>query len=447
MIKKSTLLKLVNTEINFPKDLFNISTDTRKIKKDDLFIALDGENFQGINFCKQALEKGAIGFVYNANPENDMLAKKIISKFPKKRIIPTNCTLSFLQKLANLHRRDWGKFIIGITGSNGKTTTKEMLHHLLQSHYKDKIIATKGNLNNFIGVPLSLLEIDTHHDIAIIEMGTSLKGEIKLLCDIAEPSAGIITNIGKAHIEFLESEEGIFDEKRALYDSLDENSLFVINKDDKFLSKLELKENMVSFSFKDGADYKLSKIPQGFKVNDWIIENSHILGIHNQINLAAALILSYKVAPASIDLFIQSAKDFIPRENRSSWIEYNGARVFLDAYNANPSSMEASLRAFAESSDISKALFVLGDMNELGPSTAHEHENIASLISNLGGENAYFIGQYSQFYEKGFKGRSQSFANVEELANSLGASWIKESKLVFIKGSRSLQLESLIDIS
>lgn len=443
-----------------PKDIdLIINTDSRNFKSGETFVALHGEHFDGFNYVDQVLKNGARAIVYTSKNGREAEVAKIATAHPDVLFIETSETLTFIQELASAYIQDWKskkpqRKILGITGSNGKTTHKEMISYLLNSLFPGKVLATKGNLNNHIGVPLTIFKITEEHDIAIIEMGMNHPGEIGELCAIAHPEHGMITNIGSAHIEFMHSIDNIFAEKASLYRSVLQNSkgngMFVVNADDVFLSKLETSNGLTTFGEK-GGDIKVHidghNISFNFNGKEVLITNNNILEHHNLKNLAGTAILAMKMFPDRIEDVRVAANNYEqPNMNRSQWLD----NLFLDAYNANPSSMRTSLDSFVnvmkkKSVDLDDCYFVLGDMNELGVFAEELHKEIAAHLKSLGIKNVTFIGRYKDFYLKGFNDPKSAYLKKEDFHEE----WKvirKKYKYVFVKASRSLQLETLLSI-
>lgn len=457
MIKLNTILKCkcIKSTFNSEKDIeVSVSTDTRNIQEGEFFVSLYGPSFDGNNFLISALESGAAGVIFRS--ENSDI-KSLKAKFPNKILVEVTDTYEFLKEVGNLRVKEFkssGGLVIGLTGTNGKTTHKEILFQLLEPSFKDKVCCTKGNLNNHIGVPLTILDASYDDEIMIVEMGTNHPGEIKTLCEIAEPDCGYITNVGHGHLEFLHNLNGVFVEKSELYKSVkSRNGIFLINEDDSNLKTLNSYENSHSIG-KEGKDFKVSLEKNGFSLsiikNEISINNKNISEDFNLMNLSACLILAFLNFPDKIDSFLKAASSVkLPDNNRSSWIEVNGKNIFLDAYNANPSSVEASLNAFVENlieKNISmrEVLVCLGDMNELGEESDKLHTQIGNQLSELQIINATFIGRFSAQYKKGFP-----VGNCFSSAKDYSSEWKKDFdkfKYFFIKGSRTLQLESLVDI-
>ena len=428
------------------KKKYSISTDSRKYEKNALFLALNGDNFDGFDYVEEVIKKGAEAIVINENRDESHLVKK----YNHCCFIKVKDTITYLQDISCMHVRTWKKNnskrkIIGITGSNGKTTTKEMLYHLLSHIMPGKIHCSEGNYNNHIGVPLTLLQLQDKHEMAIIEMGTNHPGEIAHLCRIAYPDTGIITNIGKAHLEFFKTEDNIFKEKMELFHSVKKtnpSSFFIMDQDDLFLSSIP-KDNFTRHVTTILTDPHRAKIID----EDIIIENKYILGLHNFKNLAMSFVLSSLLKPEKRKELVDAMSTFTPNKNRSSWVRKGGKNFFLDAYNANPSSMETSLRSFVDyckekKISMNSCLFVLGDMNELGDMTESLHEKTGCLLKHLGAINVCFVGKFNHHYVKGYGNNCMEFPNKETFLPF----WKKSTHThFFLKGSRSLNLETLVE--
>lgn len=455
MILKSELAQIGINLVTDRKKL-SYSTDSRTYKGEELFIALKGEKFDAFAKVSDEIVVNAKVIIYQKSEENDLLAKKYLELNPALEFAPVTDVLGSLQRLASTHRKNWGKLVIGITGSNGKTTTKEMLGHIFSKALgEDKVYYTKGNFNNHFGVPFSLLEIDESHEIAIIEMGTSGFGEIKSLSDIVMPDVGYISNIGDSHLEFLKNREGVFREKSELYkgvlQSEAETSFFLVNAADDYLKVLSDSKRCISAGDKD-CDYQIEMSSGGVRVTGENcrveLTNKKIVGKHNYLNLAFSFILSLQLLGEDYyDELVDAAENFCPTKNRSSLLDVGGMKVFLDAYNANPTSMKASLSGFSEylvdeGIDLAGVAFVIGAMMELGETSDLSHQKIYDYAHGLGAENLFFVGNE---FEKKESDSAVHFENVEELKTYLKKS-DKVYDAMFIKGSRTLQLELLLDI-
>lgn len=436
-------------------DSFSVSTDSRTIKNGDLFVALVGDKFDGFTYAEEVINKGAIAIVYESRPNRSI--KSLLKKFPNITFIQTSNSLTFLQELSREHKRWWenlgGKTTIALTGSNGKTTHKEMLRHILSEVFPGKVHATKGNLNNHIGVPLTLLELNTSHDIAIVEMGMNHRHEILPLCEIAEPSHGLITNIGQAHIGFLGSMDNIFFEKTDLYRYVMKktNGLgnFVVNADDKYLGLLGPNTGLLTFSESNKGNVRVEFDAQTMKFNyrgkNIEIKNEKVLESYNLRNLCAATLLCLKIFPGKIEEIIKASASYEqPSMNRSEWI----GNIFLDAYNANPSSMRTSLDSFIKiikekQVSLDDCFFVLGDMNELGDFSEKFHSEMAKYVQEIGIKNVVFVGRYRHLYLKGYPLALGGYNDQEDLLKDF-PDFKTKYKWIFIKGSRSVKLENLL---
>ncbi len=445
-----------------PSTISSVITDTRNYDGQDCFIAIAGDNFDGFDFVEQVLDKGCKVVVFNNNQKNIKKAEHIYSSYKKCVFISVVNTIDFLQLMAIDHLKQWKRknlgFVVGITGSNGKTTQKEMLYDILDAAFPGHVVCNLGNQNNHIGVPLTLLKIRKEHKYIIVEMGTNHPGEIEKLCEISMPDAGIITNVGQSHLEFFKTEENVYCEKKKLYDAIlrnrSLNKIFIQNYDDFYLRKLEHFEGLVRLSQKDktaGVFYQIKENTLNIKYqnSDIAINNPNITGEHNLINLVSAFAIAVNISGDHINEYLAAMQKFTPKNNRSMWINKKNKLIYLDAYNANPSSMELSIRGFVEQMGIKKisldrCLFVLGDMNELGDLTEAAHVKIGKLLTDFNAKNVVCVGKYGHFYQSGFE-----CAQIFSETLSLKKEWkgfLSKNQSVFIKGSRSLQLESLVDM-
>lgn len=412
-----------------------VSTDTRAIQPNSIFFALKGQNFNGNKFAATAIEKGA-AFAIIDEPEYKS----------SEKIITVENVLQTLKNLANLHRKTLAIPILGITGSNGKTTTKELIAKVLAQKYT--VSYTQGNLNNHIGVPLTLLGMDENTEFGIVEMGANHPGEIAELCKIAEPDFGIITNIGKAHLEGFGSFEGVKKTKAELYQHLAaKNGTVFYNANNPILNGLAKNiENKVTFGTeKANFNGTLLKTPTyvdikaNFKKGALYL-NTNLIGEYNFENVMAAACIGnyFDVEPKQIQTAL---KNYFPANNRSQLIDRNGLKIIMDAYNANPTSMAASIGSFLKKYGGGKTL-ILGDMLELGEFSATEHQNIVEMVGNKNELDVFLVGDI-------FSGLSQkynchTFLNVQQLCNFFYKHPPKNHN-VLIKGSRGMQLEKVID--
>lgn len=412
-----------------------ISTDTRTLKKGALFFALSGPNFDGNRFATEALEKGAQHVVVD-DP-------KTLPNHPK--ILLVNNTLTALQQLATHHRKKLNTPIIALTGSNGKTTTKELIREVLQKKFK--VLATSGNLNNHIGVPLTLLQLTEQHQIGIIEMGANQLNEIRNLCEIALPNWGYITNFGKAHLEGFGSEAGVIQGKSELYKHLQQHQgQILINGDDPKQLEQTKNHRVVQFGQGKGSDFKIEYLPSDgnhleLKFREFFFK-SPLYGSYNFSNLAAAVSFGALFEVPLKDIQKAIAK-YDSENNRSQKLSIQGTQIILDAYNANPSSMEVALRAFAKNQTENNAV-ILGDMLELGKQSEKEHEEMLSLCLTLGFHQIYTLGE--RFKKATVAHPSiQKFEDLNLLFQAFKES-LKKPDRILIKGSRSIELERIIPL-
>ena len=386
------------------KEAISVSTDTRNLPAGCVFFALHGERFDGNKFAQQALENGAALAVID-NPEYAL---------PKGTLLVPN-TLLALQNLAQAWRRELGLPIIGVTGTNGKTTTKELLATVLATKYK--LHYTQGNLNNQIGVPLTLLQITRAHEMAIVEMGASHPGDIKELVDIAEPNCGLITNVGRAHLEGFGSFEGVQQTKKELYDYLRDHQGFIFrNTDNAYLAQMagDLKT----------VPYTTGKMPSG----------TNLVGEYNAENVSAAICVG-EYFGISLEQALKAIRQYVPTNNRSQAMQTTNNHLIVDAYNANPTSMQAAINVFKGDT------YILGAMRELGDYSHLEHQNIVNMLAERKAENVFLVGEeYLQTTSP-----YPVFENVEQLHKYLEDNPLK-GKEILLKGSRSTRMEKLLDI-
>ncbi|KAB8154031.1 UDP-N-acetylmuramoyl-tripeptide--D-alanyl-D-alanine ligase [Kordia sp. TARA_039_SRF] len=408
-----------------------VSTDSRNIIPNSIFFALKGENFNGNAYAKDALEKGAAYAVIDEEAYHD-----------SEYAILVENVLETLQRLANHHRKQLNIPIISLTGSNGKTTTKELINAVISKKYKTT--ATKGNLNNHIGVPLTLLFMDSTTEIGIVEMGANHQKEIAFLSSIAEPDYGYITNFGKAHLEGFGGVEGVIKGKSELYDYLKANDKFIfVNGDDS--KQVERTQNARHFTFGSAASHELtiqfvSANPMVRATVNNVEIQSQLIGSYNFSNIAAAIAMGtyFKVSLSDIKDAIEA---YIPANNRSQIIEKHSNKIILDAYNANPTSMKAALDNFSNLSERPKIAF-LGDMFELGESAEKEHQFISDYVASLNIDTIYLVGENFGNTTNNHK-NVHIHATFESLKSQFPS--LKNSTLL-IKGSRGMALERILDL-
>ncbi len=412
-----------------------VCTDTRKIKNNTLFFALKGENFNGNTYANQAIELGA-SYAIIDEPNYKTSEKQIL----------VDDVLKTLQNLATYHREYLKVPIIALTGSNGKTTTKELINQVLSSKFKTT--ATVGNLNNHIGVPLTLLSMTKETQIGIVEMGANHQREIDFLCTIVKPDYGYITNIGKAHLEGFGGIEGVLKGKTELYRHLKKNNkLAFVNAED--LKLVNASKDLKTYSFSQDNQSDTTIKFRGTNPNvivfyhDMTIQ-SNLIGAYNFPNISAAISIGeyFEVDPSSIKKAIE---DYIADNNRSQIIKKDCCTLILDAYNANPSSMEAAIKNFDLLEDYSFKIAFLGDMFELGDDAAKEHQNISEFIENTKVNEIYLIG--SNFYAtQNENPRVKKYKSFEELKNNWPLTLKTKNNVLLIKGSRGMQLERILDL-
>ena len=433
------------------KDSLCVSTDTRNLPAGCVFFALHGERFDGNKFALQALEQGASLAVID-DPEVYLQAQR--SSSPQgdlqgaanlPRLLLVEDTLLALQDLARAWRRELGLPIIGITGTNGKTTTKELLATVLSTKYN--LHYTQGNLNNQIGVPLTLLQITRAHEIAIVEMGASHPGDIKELVDIAEPNYGLITNVGRAHLEGFGSFEGVQRTKQELYDYLvAHNGTIFRNTDNPFLMRMH--ENALALSPMTNSE--VSNSPQGVPypiaasaasnirsvayATGSMPSGTHLVGEYNAENVSAAICVGehFGISPETA---LEAIRQYVPTNNRSQSMQTASNQLIVDAYNANPTSMQAAINAFKGDT------YILGAMRELGEYAHLEHQNIVNMLAERKADTVFLVGEeYLQTTAP-----YPVFENVEQLHKYLEDNPIK-GKHILLKGSRSTRMEKLLDV-
>ena len=415
-----------------------VTTDSRNCPEGSLFIALKGESFNGNAFAGKALETGCAYAIID-EPEYAV-------EGDQRYILVDNC-LQTQQQLANYHRRQLGTQVIGITGTNGKTTTKELISAVLsQSH---NILYTLGNLNNHIGVPSTLLRLKAEHDLAVIEMGANHPGEIKFLSEIVEPDCGIITNVGKAHLEGFGSFEGVIKTKGELYDFLrkKEGSTVFIHHDNAYLMNIAGGLNLIPYGTEDDLyvngritgnspyltfEWKAGKAGETYQVQ------TQLIGEYNFPNALAAITIGlfFGVEAAKIN---EALAGYTPQNNRSQLKKTNDNTLIIDAYNANPTSMMAALQN-VRNMEVPHKMLLLGDMRELGAESAAEHQKIADYIKECDFEEVWLVGEQFAAAEHSFK----TYPNVQEVIKELETNKPK-GYTILIKGSNGIKLSSTVD--
>ena len=414
---------------NIFRDAAGVSTDSRTLQSGQLFFALSGPNFNGNQFAKQALHKGAIAVVVDEDVSiND------------DRVIRVENTLRSLQTLATEHRKKLGTTIIALTGSNGKTTTKELIHSVLSTTYTT--VATQGNLNNHIGVPLTLLSLQKDTEIGVVEMGANHPGEIALLANITQPNAGLVTNFGKAHLEGFGSLDGVVKAKSELFDYLKTtNGLIIANADDpKIMAQLK-GQDPITYGTETTARVSATLLTENDAIRIEVDQQeiqTQLSGAYNGYNALAAYAIGrhFGVSPQNAKRALES---YIPDNNRSQLIRKKDLHITLDAYNANPTSMQAALASFSKKGG--KKIAVLGQMNELGKHTEIEHKRLVDWIKSSSIDDCYWVG--SAFAP--FISSDKYFSTVDQAIDYFSKTPLRQASIL-VKGSRSFTLEKLVDV-
>ena len=434
-------------------EIKGVSIDSRTIRAGELFVAIRGDRFDGHDFVPAVMQQGAWGALVGRT-ELEARSSRLSGL---KNIVPVEDPLVALQEMASLHRRKFAIHVVGITGSNGKTTTKEMLACILKQ--KGPVLKNEGNLNNHIGVPLTLLKLTADHTSAVVEMGMSAPGEIATLARFIAPDVGVITNIGPAHLEFLKSMDGVAQAKGELLDHLRSDGTAVLNADDHYFAMLKKKFNgcVLSFGIDARSDVRASGIQPGPDHTDFTIESNgstanvrvRAVGRHNVYNALAAAAAAFAVG-MSIDTVKAGLEDFLPVAMRSELKQVQGRTIFADCYNANPASMEAALATLISLRSGSRAIAVVGDMLELGTAAVDAHRAIGATAARLGVDVLITLGPLAKHAADGAidagmpKDRVQgvgSWAEAAELLKKLS----RPGDVVLIKGSRGMKMEKILE--
>lgn len=425
---------LYNLFLQYP----SVTTDSRICPKDSIFFALKGDRFNGNLFAEKAIEAGCAYAVVDEEPEKE-----------NDRIILVKDVLHSLQKLANWHRKKLKIPIIGITGTNGKTTTKELVAVALSKEFK--VAYTQGNLNNHIGVPLTLLSMNRSHEIGVVEMGASHPGDIKELCEIAEPNYGIVTNVGKAHMEGFGSFENLVATKCELYDFIREGKGKVfVNKDNPILYEQTEGMDRILYGKNDPSLFASGSIANAtpFLEFDWsFFDNSYrvktrLVGEFNFDNAIAAVAVS-KFFGINAEQISAALEEYEPTNLRSQFKRTEKNDLIIDAYNANPTSMKAALEFFSSIPSSLSKMVILGEMKELGESSDEEHEKIVQLLKQQPYDKVYLVG--SAFNKCISESESfRLFDDVDLLIETLKKDPVS-NHYILLKGSHSVHLEKAVD--
>lgn len=425
-------MKTIEKIYQYYSQKYLVSTDSRTIEEGCVFVALKGERFDGNDFAYKVAEENIASCV--------IADRKDLPHH--ERLFIVDDSLTTLQELARLHREKCNIPIIGITGTNGKTTTKELTAAVLSKKYN--IIYTQGNFNNHLGLPLTVLRIKPDTEMAVVEMGANHPNEIAQLCTIANPDFGIITNIGKAHLEGFGSFEGVVKTKNELYDFIrNKNGKVFINRDNELL--MELSNGIDSHTY--GKDNKADIEANIVSSNPYLIINwdgneikTNLVGDYNFENVMAAISVGcyFNIEKS---LIIEALENYTPTNNRSQYIKSEKNEIVMDAYNANPVSMHHAIKNFRNISS-ENTLLILGDMRELGKDSEKEHQTIINLIKELKFENVMLVGEE---FKKAAGTDFSTFTNVEELLAFINDNDISGKKIL-IKGSNSINLKSIVNV-
>lgn len=419
----------IDTIYNQYRTNYRLTTDSRSIEPGIIYLALRGERFDGNQFAQQALDKGA-SLVIIDNDSYDI---------QDDRVILVDDGLRTLQHLAKKHRQVLNIPVVALTGSNGKTTTKELMHQALSTRYI--VHATSGNFNNHIGVPLTILKATPDHEIMIVEMGANHVGEIEELCKIAMPDIGLITNIGKAHLEGFGGYQGVIKAKSEMYVHLKSTgSTIIYNEEDELLKSI-VGDYFPRVAYSPVRDFKLihSYPNLSFEYSSKQY-STQLVGEYNLANISTAIAVGSLLNCTTEDM-LNNICNYSPTNNRSQSISKAGIHFILDAYNANPSSMELAIKGFSESSFSDKVL-ILGDMLELGEASQQEHEKTIKECTVLEMTEVIFVGPIFKTFESAYS-RFKFFDSVDELSSTIAI--IKQGAHCFVKGSRALKLEKILE--
>lgn len=457
MISIDDLLSIGKANVETSKKNFrgfrSAKIDSRAVKKGDLFFAIEGENTDGHEFLKDAFLKGATAAVVS-----EKWLKRNAKSIRGQLLIGVKDTVLALGELAKIHREKFAIPVICIGGSNGKTTTKDLAAAVLSEKYK--VLKTEGNLNNHLGLPMTLLNLNKNHEICVLEVGCNHFGEIEYLCNIADPDSGLVTNIGKEHLEFFKDLKGVAKAEFELYDYLKKKSgsIMFLNLDDKFINKYSKSishEKRISYSYGFDSDVKGRFRGYGknfqplieFETGDRKFEaRVSTFGKHSVYNgLAAATVGDfYGVGQEKIR---RALKMFTPSSSkRMEVVRANGVIIINDSYNSNPDSVKLGLETLMEADSTGERHAVLGDMLELGKASRTEHSYIGKLASKLGVKNLYTFGNesYSTFESAGKIENNFYFDDKEDLASMLKKR-IRKGDIVYVKGSRGMKMEEIVN--
>lgn len=444
-VLKSTSGKLLHG--NSGDRIAGVSTDSRSIKQGEIFFALSGDNYDGNEFVKQAISKGAAGAVIS---DESKAGYSPLNGFSKCVFVRVPNTLKALGDFAKFYRHTIKTEFIAVTGSNGKTTTKDMAYHILKN-FKN-VSRSQKSFNNYIGVPLTIFETNPSHDYCVVEMGTNAPGEIRRLSEIISPEFAILTNISHTHLEGLGSIEGVANAKAEFIENMDENGTIITNADDVWCAKIagRFNGNVISFGFNEDAMVKATKIKRKdlgftFLVNDRVTVDLPVLGRHNVYNALAAIAVC-NVIGVSLDDISAKLIDFKPPPMRMNKQVCGDITVINDQYNSNPMSMAAALEEFSQLTTRGRKVLICGDMLELGDDSERFHKEIGEKIAGSNIDVLWTVGINSRFVaegaiDNGMPGENIISLNTSEDVCPLVASRLKSKDTVLIKGSRGMKFE------
>ena len=451
-LKVSDILKATGGKLiqgNSELLINGISTDTRSIKQGEIFFALEGENYDGHKFVEQAIHNGAAGAVISSGKK---AAYSFHNGFKKCALLEVADTLTALGELAKFYRNSLPASFIAVTGSNGKTTTKDMAYHVLRNF--KSVSRSRKSFNNLIGVPLTIFETETAHDFCIVEMGTNAPGEIKRLSEIIFPDFAILTNISNAHLEGLENIEGVASAKSEFIENMAEDGTLITNADDDWCNQIADRFNgkVISFGFNQSADIKASNVKRNdsgfvFTVNDSLTVNLPVFGKHNIYN-ALAVIAMCDTVGVGIEVICDKFMDFKLPPMRMEKQICGGIVVVNDGYNSNPSSMSSALDEFSQLITSGRKVLICGDMLELGNYAERLHKEVGAKVADANIDVLWTVGPLSRFVAEEAIANGMPRENIlscetsEEMC-SFVASQLKKDDTVLIKGSRRVKLESV----
>lgn len=427
-----------------------VSIDSRSLKRGNLFVAIPGERFDGHQFVSEAAEKGASLIIISQEKANQVKKEKL----KKTPVVLVQDTKKALRDIASWHRNKFDLPTVAVTGTNGKTTTKEMIAEVLSCKFR--VLKSIKSYNNLVGVPLTLFELDKDTEVLVLELGMSAPGEIEILTKNAKPNLGVITNIGPAHLESMESLEKIAQAKFELLENMPSPHTAVLNADDEFLSKrIKVnKEKTISFGIKNEAAFRADQLTTSdegylsFRVNGELFVDLKLLGEHNVYNALAAFAVGSLLGVDELNIK-QSLERYTPSELRMELVRFGDIKVINDSYNANPVSMANALKTLKQMRGEGRKIAVLGDMLELGEKTLDYHFKLGRLVAESGIDLLLTVGKLSMAIGQGAKEHGMNpekiftFDNNEEISSYLIQD-LKPGDLVLIKGSRRMKLEEVV---